>query len=71
MNKRACYWCARYEARSQLDKVPTCIECAKCFSIPLPTINEPIIEPTINSPDEDEHKFDYKHWFNQYGNTED
>jgi hypothetical protein len=77
VNKRACYWCDRREERSQLDKVPICTDCAKCFDIPQQTINEPSIEPTDTPTNEaatedmDVNKFDYKHWFNQYGNTED
>ncbi len=70
MNNRACYWCARYEARSQLDKIPTCIDCGKQFNIPVPTINEPIIAP-ISEEAEDANKFNVKHWFNPYGQPED
>jgi hypothetical protein len=49
VNRRVCYWCAKYEARSNLDVAPTCMDCAKVFNIPMPTICEPVIEPTVET----------------------
>jgi hypothetical protein len=67
---RRCYWCDRNEARSRLDKIPTCSNCAKQFNLQLPTINEPVIVP-VDIPTNIEDTPGFRHWINPYGATED